>query len=46
MTEILTKMTASQNKVALSYHRVHGLYFLVAISAATILQWNLSENDS
>ena len=33
---ILTKTTAAQNDVALSYRRVHGLYFLAVIFAATI----------
>ena len=33
---ILTKITAAQNKVALNYHRVRGLYFLAVVSAATI----------
>ena len=31
----LTKITAAQNEVALSYHRVRGLYFLSAIFEAT-----------
>ena len=33
----LTKTTAAQNKVLLSYHRVRGLYFLVVVFAATIV---------
>ena len=28
---LLTKITAGQNDVALSYHRVRGLYFLAVI---------------
>ena len=32
-----TKMTAAQNEVALSYHRVRGLYFLVVVFATTII---------
>ena len=36
-TILLTKITAAQNEVALSYHRVRGLYFLAAIFAATIV---------
>ena len=32
----LTKITAVKNEVALNYHRVRGLYFLVVIFAATI----------
>ena len=31
------KTTAAQNEVSLSYHRVRGLYFLAAISSATIV---------
>ena len=34
---LLTKITAAQKEVALSYHRVRGLYFLVVIVAATIV---------
>ena len=33
----LTKITAAQNEVALSYHRVRVLYFLAAIYAAIIV---------
>ena len=32
---LLTKITAAQNEVALSYHSVRGLYFLAAVFAAT-----------
>ena len=32
---LLTKITAAQDEVALSYHRVRGLYFLEVIFAAT-----------
>ena len=32
----LTKTTAAQNEVALSYHRVRGLYFLAVVFAVTI----------
>ena len=35
-TILLTKTTAAQNEVALSYHRVRGLYFLAVIFVATI----------
>ena len=35
-TIILTKTTAAQIEVALSYHRVRGLYFMAVIFAATI----------
>ena len=34
---LLTKTSAAQNEVALSSHRVRGLYFLVVIFAATII---------
>ena len=33
---LLAKMTAAQNKFVLSYHRVHGLFFLTVIFAATV----------
>ena len=32
-TILLTKTTAAQNEVALSYHRVRGLYFLAVVFA-------------
>ena len=35
---ILTKTTAAQNDVALSYRRVRGLYFLAVVFAATIFE--------
>ena len=35
-TILLTKTTAVQNEVALSYHKVRGLYFLAVVFAATI----------
>ena len=34
---LLTKTTAAQNEVALSYHRVRGLYFLAVVFVATIV---------
>ena len=34
---LLTKITAVQNGVALSYHRVHRLYFVADIFATTIV---------
>ena len=34
---LLIKLTAAQNEVALSYHRVRGLYFLSVIFAGTVL---------
>ena len=33
----LTKTTAAQNEVAISYHRVRGLYFLAVVFVATII---------
>ena len=32
------KITATQNDVALRFHRVRGLYFMVVIFAATVMQ--------
>ena len=40
---LLTKITALRNNVALTYHRVRGLYFLVVFFAANI---SLSTNNS
>ena len=34
---LLTKTTAAQNEVALSYHNVRGLYFLVVVFVGTIV---------
>ena len=34
---LLTKTTAGQNEVALSYHNVRGLYFLTVAFVATII---------
>ena len=36
-TMLLTKITVVQNEVALSYHKVRGLYFLTVIFAATVV---------
>ena len=36
-TILLTKTTAAQNEVALSYHRVRGLYFLAVVFATTVI---------
>ena len=33
---LLTKTTAAQNEVALSYHKVRGLYIPAVVFAATI----------
>ena len=38
-TILLTKITAARNEVALSYHRVRGLYFLINIFTVTICFW-------
>ena len=35
-TILLTKTTAAQNEVALSYHGMRGLYFLAVVFASTI----------
>ena len=37
ITILLTKTTAAQNEIALSYLRVRGLYFLTVVFAATII---------
>ena len=37
---LLTKTTAAQNEVALSYHRVRGQYFLTVTFVATIIALN------
>ena len=34
---LLTKTTATRNEVALSYHRVRGLYFQTVVFVATII---------
>ena len=34
---LLTKITAAQNEVALSYHKLRGLYFLAAVFTATFV---------
>ena len=35
-TILLIKTTAAQNEVALSYHKVRGLYFLAVVSVRSI----------
>ena len=35
-TSLLTKTTAAQNEVALSYYTVRGLYFLAVVFAVTV----------
>ena len=39
---LLTKTTAAPNEVALSYHRVRGLYFLAVVFAMTINNHNIN----
>ena len=39
---LLIKITATQDEVALSYHRVRGLYFVAVAFAATIIIFNSS----
>ena len=34
---VLTKTTATQNEVALSYHRVRGLYFMAVVFVRSIV---------
>ena len=34
---LLTKTTAAQNEVALSYHKLRGLYFLAVVFAGSII---------
>ena len=36
---LLTKTTAAQNEVSLSYHRVRRLYFLAVVFVATMLYY-------
>ena len=40
-TVLLTKITATQNEVALSYYKVRGLCFLTVIFWATLLNHGL-----
>ena len=40
-TTLLIKVTAKQNEVALSYHKLRGLYFLAGGFVATILTINI-----
>ena len=35
---VVAKTTAAQNEVALTYHKVRGLYFLAVVFAASIIQ--------
>ena len=37
-TILLTKTTAAQNEVALSYHKVRGVYFLAVVFVRTICE--------
>ena len=45
-TILLTKTTAAQNEVALSYHKVRGLYFLVVVSVRSIYEVSNMKFDS
>ena len=45
-TILLTKTTAAQNGVALSYLRVRGLYFLAVVFVAAICYWNCYRDTS
>ena len=36
---LLTKTTAAQNEVALSYHKVRGLYFLAVVFVRSIVTY-------
>ena len=36
---LLTKTTGAQNEVALTYHRVRGLYFQTVVFAATMITY-------
>ena len=38
----VTKTTAAQNEVTLSYHRVHGQYLLAFVFAAAIVRFSMS----
>ena len=45
-TILLTKTTAAQNEVALSYHKVRGLYFLAVVFVRSIYEVINMEFDS
>ena len=45
-TILLTKTTATQNEVALSYHKVRGLYFLAVVSVRSIYEVSNMKFDS
>ena len=40
---LVTKTTAAQNEVALSYHRVHGVNFLAVVFTATVVPREISD---
>ena len=46
MTILLSKITAVQNEVALSYYRVRGLYFLVVIFVGRINYCTIDNNTN
>ena len=45
ITILLTKTTAAQNEVALSYYRLRGLYFLAGVSMRSIVKTRIDNND-
>ena len=45
-TILLTKTTAEQNEVALSYHKVRGLYFLAIVFVRSIYEASNMKLDS
>ena len=42
---LLIKLTAAQNEVALSYHRVRGLYFLAVVFAAILATFHVNNTN-
>ena len=46
LTILLTKTTAAQNEVALSYHTVRGLYFLAVVFVRSIYEVSNMKFDS
>ena len=45
-TLLLTKITATQNEVVLSYHKVRGLYFLAVVFMRSIYEVSNMKFDS
>ena len=46
LTILLTKTIAAQNEVALSYHKVRGLYFLAVVFVRSIYEVSNMKFDS